>query len=76
MSRASDEEREGAARGVRAELLIMSPSSEELQEVERLVAAGDVHVEIAQRFPLAELARAHELSESGHVRGKIVITVA
>ena len=56
--------------------LIMSPSSEELQEVARLVAAGDVHVEIAQRFPLAELARAHELSESGHVRGKIVITVS
>jgi NADPH:quinone reductase-like Zn-dependent oxidoreductase len=33
-------------------------------------------VEIAQRLPLEEVARAHELSESGHVRGKIVITVA
>ena len=73
---AAPPEQSAGERGVRAELLIMSPSSEQLQEVARLVAAGEVHVEIAQRFPLAELVRAHELSESGHVRGKIVITVA
>jgi NADPH:quinone reductase-like Zn-dependent oxidoreductase len=69
-------EQAAGERGVRAELLIMSSSSQQLQEVARLVAAGEVHVEIAQRIPLAEIARAHELSESGHVRGKIVITVS
>ena len=73
---AAPPEQAAGERGVRAELLIMSPSSEQLQEVARLVAAGEVHVEIAQRIPLADVARAHELSESGHVRGKIVITVA
>ena len=62
-------------RGVRAELLVMSPSSEQLARVADLVAAGDVHVEIAEAIPLAEVARAHELSESGHTRGKIVLTV-
>jgi NADPH2:quinone reductase len=32
-------------------------------------------VEISEVIPLAEIARAHELSESGHTRGKIVLTV-
>jgi NADPH:quinone reductase-like Zn-dependent oxidoreductase len=62
-------------RGVRAELLVMSPSSEQLARIVGLVATGDVRVEIAETVPLKEVQRAHELSESGHTRGKIVLTV-
>ena len=60
---------------MRAELLIMSLSSEQLARIADLVAAGDVRVEIAEVLPLAEVGRAHELSESGHTRGKIILTV-
>ena len=69
---------EEAARegGVRAELLVMSPKSEQLARIAELVAGGDVRVEIAEVFPLADVKRAHELSESGHVRGKLVLTLA
>jgi NADPH:quinone reductase-like Zn-dependent oxidoreductase len=63
-------------RGVRAELLVMSPSSEQLARIADLVAAGDVRVELAEVIPLTEVQRAHELSETGHTRGKIVLTVA
>jgi NADPH:quinone reductase-like Zn-dependent oxidoreductase len=63
------------ARGVRAELLVMSPASEQLSRIAELVAAGEVRVEFAQTVPLDEVQRAHELSESGHTRGKIVLTV-
>jgi NADPH:quinone reductase-like Zn-dependent oxidoreductase len=63
------------ARGVRAELLVMSPASEQLSRIAELVAAGEVRVEFAQTMPLEEVQRAHELSESGHTRGKIVLTV-
>jgi NADPH:quinone reductase-like Zn-dependent oxidoreductase len=63
------------ARGARAELLVMSPSSEQLARIAELVAAGEVRVEISQVLPLTEVRRAHELSESGHTRGKIVLTV-
>jgi NADPH:quinone reductase-like Zn-dependent oxidoreductase len=63
-------------RGVRAELLVMSPSSEQLARIAELVAAGDVRVEITETFPLAEVQRAHTLSESGHTRGKIILTVS
>jgi NADPH:quinone reductase-like Zn-dependent oxidoreductase len=63
-------------RGVRAELLVMSPDPGQLARIAELVAAGEVRVEIAEVLPLSEARRAHELSESGHVRGKIVLTVA
>jgi NADPH:quinone reductase-like Zn-dependent oxidoreductase len=63
------------ARGVRAELLVMSPSSEQLARIAELVAGGEVRVEISEVLPLTEVQRAHELSESGHTRGKIVLTV-
>jgi NADPH:quinone reductase-like Zn-dependent oxidoreductase len=72
---AAPPEQEAAARGARAELLIMSPNPEQLAEIGALVARGDVHVEIAETVPLEEAARAHTLSESGHTRGKIILTV-
>ena len=62
-------------RGVRAELAGVSPNPQQLTRIAALVAAGDVHVELAEVLPLAEVQRAHELSESRHVRGKIVLTV-
>jgi NADPH:quinone reductase-like Zn-dependent oxidoreductase len=62
-------------RGVRAELHVTSPSSEQLARIADLIAAGDVKVEIAEVVPLAEVQRAHELSESGHTRGKIILAV-
>ena len=38
-----------------------------------LVVAGRLRVSVAESFPLKEAARAQELSESGHVRGKLVL---
>jgi len=69
---------EEAARehGVRAELHAMSPKSEQLARIAELVASGEVRVEIAETMPLADVKRAHKLRESGHVRGKLVLTVA
>jgi NADPH:quinone reductase-like Zn-dependent oxidoreductase len=50
-------------------------SSEQLARIAELVAAGDVRTEIAEVLPLTEVRRAHELSESGHTRGKIILTL-
>jgi NADPH:quinone reductase-like Zn-dependent oxidoreductase len=72
---AAPPEQAAAQRGARAALLVMSPSSEQLARIAELVASGDVHVEIAQTLALADVAKAHELSESGHVRGKLILTV-
>jgi NADPH:quinone reductase-like Zn-dependent oxidoreductase len=53
----------------------MRPSSEQLARIANLVASRAVPVEIAQQPHLADVGRAHALSESGHARGKIVLTV-
>jgi len=46
-----------------------------MTRIAELVATGEVRVEIAEMLPLSEVRRAHELSESGHTRGKIILTV-
>jgi NADPH:quinone reductase-like Zn-dependent oxidoreductase len=63
------------ARGARAELVFSRPSPEQLARIAGMVEAGEIHVELAEVLPLAEVGRAHELSESGHTRGKIILTI-
>jgi NADPH:quinone reductase-like Zn-dependent oxidoreductase len=46
------------------------------ESIAEIGAAGEVNVEIAGTFPLAGVAKAHELSEAGHVRGKLILTVS
>ena len=62
-------------RGVRTESFRAGPSPEQLSRIAELVVGGQVRVELTKVLPLAEIRRAHELSESGHTRGKIVLTV-
>lgn len=68
-------EQAAQARGARAELLVMSPNADQLARIGELVASGGVKLEIAEVLSLDDVQRAHELSESGHTRGKIVLTV-
>jgi NADPH:quinone reductase-like Zn-dependent oxidoreductase len=63
-------------RGARAVLHVTSPSPEQLARIAELVVSGEVRVELSEVLPLKEVGRAHELSETGHVRGKLVLTVA
>ena len=46
-----------------------------LAEAVKAVEHGTVQVTIEKTFPLAEAAAAYELSETGHVRGKIILTL-
>lgn len=58
----------------RCRMLMLRPQADTLREVAALAAAGTLKPHVAETFPLAEAARAHERLESGHVRGKIVLT--
>ncbi|WP_329136837.1 NADP-dependent oxidoreductase [Streptomyces sp. NBC_01476] len=46
-----------------------------VEEALALLAAGKLKVSIHRTFPLAQAAEAHRASESGHLTGKIVLTV-
>lgn len=51
------------------------PSSQDLAELAALADAGHLTVEVAETFPLERAADAHRASATGHVRGKVVVTV-
>ncbi|WP_402469187.1 NADP-dependent oxidoreductase [Isoptericola aurantiacus] len=51
------------------------PSTEDLEEIGAMIDEASVAVEVAEVFDLAHAADAHRASESGHVRGKVVVQV-
>ncbi len=52
------------------------PSSDLLQVISQVIDEGYVRVTLARIFPLREASLAHELSQSGHGRGRIVLHIA
>src|SRR5882724_6212302 len=62
--------------GVRALFYGAHPSSSDLAQIAKLIDDGKVKPVVETVLPLAEARRAHELSETGHARGKIVLKVA
>ncbi|MDQ6607511.1 MAG: NADP-dependent oxidoreductase [Actinomycetota bacterium] len=46
-----------------------------LDEIGELIDAGRFSLPLAQTFPLEQIAEAHRLSETGHVRGKLVLLI-
>jgi NADPH:quinone reductase-like Zn-dependent oxidoreductase len=67
---------ESAARRVRTTSYVIEPNAARLTEMARLIDEGALKPVIGEVLPLADAAKAHELSETGHVRGKIVLRVA
>lgn len=52
------------------------PSSERLQAIAQLINEGQLKATLSSIFPLHEASLAHELSQSGHGRGRIVLHIA
>lgn len=61
--------------GVRAGFLLVEPDRAGLLALADSVRAGRLRVLVEAELPLADAAKAHELSETGRVTGKIVLTV-
>ena len=61
--------------GVRGEFVWSQPSGKQLAEIAALIDSGNLKVVLDRIVPLSEASRAHEISQSGHARGKIVLRV-
>lgn len=59
----------------RARLVLGRYRAEDLAVLTRLIEQRKLRPEIQEVFSLEEIRKAHEVSESGHVRGKIVVRV-
>jgi NADPH:quinone reductase-like Zn-dependent oxidoreductase len=73
---ASPTAEEAARGGVRQAFIFMTPNGSELTEIAGLVDSGKLKPIVETVLPLADARRAHELSQTGHTRGKIVLRVA
>jgi NADPH:quinone reductase-like Zn-dependent oxidoreductase len=62
--------------GVRAAFVAGHPSGAQLAEIAKLIDSGELKPVIDRILPLSEVRRAHELSQSGHTHGKIVLRVS
>ena len=59
--------------GVKGAMVMVTPKPDQLAEINRLVESGKLKVRVATVLPLAEVKKAHQLSASGHVDGKIIL---
>jgi NADPH:quinone reductase-like Zn-dependent oxidoreductase len=62
------------ARGVRA-MMSRGPASVPLETLTQLIDEGHLKVPAGKIFPLSEVQQAHEYSQNGHGRGRIVLRV-
>lgn len=64
-----------AAHGVRAMTYVVKASGEELAEISHMIDASEIKPVMQQAFALADVRQAQEISQRGHVAGKIVLEV-
>jgi NADPH:quinone reductase-like Zn-dependent oxidoreductase len=67
---------EVARLGVTVSMAQVRSNGPQLAELGRLLDDGTVRVAIDSTFPLSKAREAHERAARGHIRGKIVLTVA
>jgi NADPH:quinone reductase-like Zn-dependent oxidoreductase len=66
---------DAAKHGVRAAGVFVQPNQAELDQISALVDSGKVKPIIEAVLPLKEAKRAHEMNQTLHTRGKIVLQV-
>lgn len=69
------DENKAAEFGVRGVGVFVRPDAGQLAEIAELIDNGHVKPEVTEILPMADVAKAHEMSETEHVRGKIVLEV-
>jgi len=71
-----DTQQQAKAHGKRGLVMLAQDSGAQLAEIAALIDAGKLKPHVERVFALAEARQAHEVSQGGHVRGKIVLQVA
>jgi NADPH:quinone reductase-like Zn-dependent oxidoreductase len=66
---------DAARLGIRAQVMLVEADHAGMTAVAGLVTQGKLRPVIAASYPLADAAEAHALGETGHVAGKLVLTM-
>jgi NADPH:quinone reductase-like Zn-dependent oxidoreductase len=73
---ARPDDQELSKRNLRGVIFIMKRDPAQLAELAALVDAGVVKAKVSQILPLSDAPKAHDLSQKGRSKGKIVLQVA
>lgn len=65
----------GAEYGVTVKTAPILPRREILEQLLKMMDAGQVRPIVEKTMPITDFRQAHELSETGHVRGKVVMLI-
>ncbi len=71
-----DTQQQAKAHGKRGLVMLAQDSGAQLAEIAALIDAGKLKPHVERVFALAEARQAQEISQQGHVRGKLVLQVA
>lgn len=61
--------------GVETAWIFCKPNAQQLAEINHLIDEGKLKIHIETVLPITEVKKAHQLSQSGRTRGKIVLQV-
>lgn len=61
--------------GPRADVVVVDPDGDDLRDIAKMVAAGDLKPIVDRTYPLRKASEAHRYSETRRARGKIVLEV-
>lgn len=65
----------GKLHGVKAALHFVEPSGEQLAKITKLIESGEIKPLPVETHPLAQVNAALQLSQEGHVRGKLALII-
>ncbi|SFD47820.1 NADPH:quinone reductase [Bacillus sp. OV194] len=70
-------QKEATNHSVKAGFVFLDPDGDQLAEIGKLIEEGKIKPFVGETFPLTQegVRKAHELSESHHAKGKIIIQV-
>ncbi len=61
--------------GVEAAFVFCKPNAQQLTEINQLIDEGKLKIHVETVLPIVEVKKAHQLSQSGRTRGKIVLQI-
>lgn len=62
--------------GRRCRNILVRPRGEDLQQIAQMMADDKLRPTVQEVYTLEEAAAAHRVSEAGHVRGKLVLSIS
>ena len=70
------DENAAAAHGIVGRSYLLTSNGARLRDIRELIDSGNIKVMIEREYPLAEAKAAHQLSQAGHVSGKIILRIS